>query len=293
MSLYSKYHTISDQRWLELLTGPKPAKNWLRQQAKRWLQPQPYDSALPKFPDEQLQKQFVGSSRAAALREGFQFYQIIKQNCIHFSYPILPTRKILDFGCGWGRVTRFFLKDLQSENLLGVDVDPEIIQVCKDTIQEGQYDVIPPYPPTNFAERSFDVIVAYSVFSHLAEEVHLLWVREFVRMLQPGGLIFITTQKRSFIEYCNNLTPEQIVTPWHKTLTQAFRPLDRALAQYDRGELVYSPTGGGGVRDASFYGEAAFSQGYVQQHWPPELELRVFDDTTLPQALIIAQKRLL
>ena len=31
--------------------------------------------------------------------------------------------KILDYGCGWGRIIRFFLKDVPSRNLFAVDPD--------------------------------------------------------------------------------------------------------------------------------------------------------------------------
>ena len=78
--------------------------------------------------------------------------------------------------------------------------------------------------------------------------------------------------------------------PWHHLLFRSFRPLEDALARYDRGEFVYSATGGGGVREASFYGEAAVSEGYVDRHWPKSLEKIAFDQETLAQALIVARR---
>jgi SAM-dependent methyltransferase len=248
------------------------------------------DPALPGFPDTRLQAQFVGSSGYHALREGFQFYQVVKQRCASLGYPISPTTRILDFGVGWGRIVRFFLKEVPSENIVGVDVDPDVVKICRETIREGQYEVVSPGPPTHLKSGSVDLIYAYSVFSHLAEEVHMKWVREFARLLRDGGLVFATTQKRSFIEYCNNLTEDKLINDWHRSLVKSFRPLDVTLARYDRGEFIYEPTGGGGVRDASFYGEAAVSERYVEEHWTPYLKKLAFDSDTLPQALIVAQK---
>jgi hypothetical protein len=224
------------------------------------------------------------------LREGFQFYRFIKWHCRDLGRPITPDHRLLDFGCGWGRFIRFFLKDVLAEGLVGVDVDPEVVRICRETIGEGRYETVGAHPPSHLPERSFDVIFAYSVFSHLAEEAHMLWVREFARLLKDGGLVFVTTQKRSFIEYCHGLSIDRAETPWHKGLATAFRPCDLVLDKYDRGELVYSPTGGGGPRDASFYGEAAFSARYVNRKWPPHLEVLAFDDGTLPQALVIAKR---
>src|ERR1043166_1367872 len=167
MGLFSRYRTTSDQRWLELLTGAERSGNGFLGRTRRLLR-EGLGPALPKLPDDQLQKNFVGSSGANALREGFQFYQAIKRRCSEFGRPISPDRRILDFGCGWGRITRFFLKEVQAENLVGVDVDPDIIQICKETIGEGQYQTVSSHPPSHFPDRSFDVIFAYSVFSHLA-----------------------------------------------------------------------------------------------------------------------------
>jgi 2-polyprenyl-3-methyl-5-hydroxy-6-metoxy-1,4-benzoquinol methylase len=289
MSLHARYRDIPDEDWLRQLCAGADEGRWARL-ARRLLGTRRADPELPGFPDRDVQRQFVGSSGGAALREGFDFYRIVKGRCQELGRPIAADSRILDFGCGWGRILRFFLKDVPAENLCGVDVDPEMIRICRETVGHARFEAVDPGPPSRLPAGSFDVIYLYSVFSHLAEDVHLQWVEEFARLLRPGGLVFATTQKRSFIEYCNRLTGDQIVTAWHRSLARAFRPLEVALARYDGGEFVFTPTGGGGPRDASFYGEAAVSERYVDRHWPPALAKRSFDPDTLPQALIIAQK---
>jgi 2-polyprenyl-3-methyl-5-hydroxy-6-metoxy-1,4-benzoquinol methylase len=295
MSLHSRYHTLPDDRWLDLLAGPETRNTWFSNLASRLFATPAYDPArkdptLPRLPDPQIQRNFVGSDGRRSLKEGFRFYQIIKEQCRSLGRPLSPGSRILDFGCGWGRMFRFFLKDVPANNLIGVDVDCEIIEICKQTITEGIFEVVTSHPPTSFTDGSFDIIYAYSVFSHLSEQAHLQWAQEFSRLLAKGGLVIATTQKRSFIEYCNSLTEDKIITSWHRDLSKSFRPMESALASYDNGEFVYSATGGGGVRDASFYGEAAVSERFIKQNWPPSLTIRVFDQTVLPQALIVAQK---
>ena len=290
MSLHFRYRNLADDRWLELISSGDTRPDWLSRLTARLRDGVGGGARLPTLPGEQIQTNFVGSSGSKALREGFEFYRFIKSHCRQLGRPVLPSTRILDFGCGWGRIIRFFLKDVESRNLIGVDVDPEIIQVCRDTIPEAHFDAVNASPPTQLSAGSFDVIYAYSVFSHLQKDIHMQWVQEFARLLKPGGLVFATTQKRSFIEYCNGLAEDQLVTPWHRALATAFRPLDVALSRYDLGEFVFSPTGGGGVRDASFYGEAAVSEGYVDRHWPPYLTKLEFDQESLPQAVIVARK---
>jgi ubiquinone/menaquinone biosynthesis C-methylase UbiE len=285
--LHSRYGALSDERWFTLLAETAQPVWGVRRRLKRLWQ---RAWRLPSMPDAALQASFVGSAGEVALKEGFGFYRVVKQHANAAGRPIGADTRILDFGCGWGRGYRFFMKDVRPGNLVGIDVDPDIIAVCRETIPGGRFEVVAPHPPTPFADASFDVIYAYSVLSHLAEEAHVGWVNEFARLLSPGGLVLATTQKRSFIEYCNGLTEGDLKTPWHRLLFRSFRPLEAALDRYDRGEFVYSATGGGGVRDASFYGEAAVPEGYVDRRWPKELEKLAFDQETLAQALIVARR---
>src|SRR5438034_9443625 len=103
MKLYSRYRTTSDNRWLRLLASPESSGNWLRGLATRLLGSSQLDPALPRLPDDQIQKGFVGSSGQRALREGFQFYRAVKWHCRELGRPISAETRILDFGCGWGR----------------------------------------------------------------------------------------------------------------------------------------------------------------------------------------------
>ncbi len=290
MDLHARYHALPDQRWFELLGGHAQSGNRIARALKRMLAPA-RDPDLPKLPPDQLQANFVGSSGDYALREAFQFYQVIKQGCRDHGRPLTRESRILDFGCGWGRITRFFLKDVPGDHVVGIDVDPDIIEVCRSTVGAGRFQAIDAQPPTNLPDESFDVIFAYSVFSHLAEPTHQAWITEFARLLRSGGLLFATTRKRSFIDYCNGLTEEQMVgKPWVRSLGEAFRPREAVLARFDADELVYSGTGGGGPRDASFYGETAFSEGYARRTWAPRLQVVSYDAKNLDQALIIGRK---
>jgi len=64
---------------------------------------------------------------------------------------------------------------------------------------------VPALPPVEFPAGFFDIIYAYSVFSHLNEDTHLKWIEEFSRILKAGGLLLVTTQARRFIDFCESL----------------------------------------------------------------------------------------
>lgn len=247
---------------------------------------------FPGFPDPSLQSQFVGSANENALEEAYAFYIHAKGYCSALGVPLHPESRVLDFGIGWGRIIRFFLKDIEEYNLHGVDVDSDILKVCKQIGIPGIYTKVEPSGPTGFDNESFDLIYAYSVFSHLSESVHLEWIKELSRILKRGGVLIATTEARSFINFCTSLRDSEIKSGWHKALSTAFPSPRAAFDAYDLGEFVYVPTGGGDFRDSSFYGEALIPRLYVEKNWTKYMHLRDFidDRNRFWQAVIVMQK---
>ena len=259
---------------------------------------QPYIDGIkmPGFPSDEIQRQFVGSTKEQALREGYEFYQYVKRYCKSLGVFLDINTKVLDFGCGWGRISRFFFKDIDTNNFYGVDVDADMISFCASAMTCGNYTTSNPEPPMTFESNSLDVIFAYSVFSHLAEPVALKWIEEFSRILKPNGILLATTQRRSFLDFCQSLQEqkEPLEFGWYKALAKSFIPIENAKQEYDDGKFLYSSTGGGGPRDKSFYGEALIPKKYIEQKYAPFLTLRDFfdDPSKLPQALFVMQKPL-
>ena len=248
---------------------------------------------LPGFPSEELQNNTVGLSGKAALLDAFNFYQEIKRYAAKLHIPLQSNTRVLDFGCGWGRVIRFFFKDLIHTNLYGIDIVPEMINTCVSTVGYGNYSQLnQPNPPTIFSNDSFDIIYAYSVFSHLSEPIHLEWLEEFFRILKPGGMLIVTTRPRRWIDVCKTLRDQPIRNPHQDGLANSFQDHESAFLDYDNGKVLYSPVGGGEVCDASFYGETLIPQTYVEQVWSKHFIFRDFvdDPSIIPQAIIVVQK---
>jgi len=51
-----------------------------------------------------------------------------------------------------------------------------------------RFTLIDAYLPTLLTAESFELICLYFVFSHLPEEMHWALLREFHRLLMPGGM---------------------------------------------------------------------------------------------------------
>jgi len=250
---------------------------------------------MPGFTDSLFQVNTVGSAGVDSLRgEGFGFYKYIKAMASKFGITVSENTRILDFGCGWGRMIRFWFKDIKSENIFGIDVDPKMIDVCKSTLPSGNYSVIAPAPPVEFADGSFDIIFAYSVFSHLSSDMAEKWVKEFSRLLKAGGILVATTRDATFIDVCEHyrLNPDLAAkSEYSRILSGCFAPANEYHDKFKNGEYLFSPTGGGETRDNSFYGETMIPEKYVGDTWGKLLRFRQYESSgILPQAVFVLQK---
>lgn len=223
---------------------------------------------LPAMPDEATQFRFTGFKGGETLERAFGVYALFKEITRKHYGGIGECDNVLDFGCGWGRIIRFFLKDVEPHRLWGVDCISSVIEVCKETNGWCNFRLVAPWPPTSFPDRMFDLIYCYSVFSHLSEEMHLRWLEEFGRILKPGGLLIATTRGRETIEFCRELRKGGQLEDSHlQGLAAAFRETDEWLSNYDKGQYCFSPLGGGDTLDSSFYGETCIPKAYVLSRW--------------------------
>jgi len=275
---YELFSGISDDFWLWLFTDGYRKHSSLRK-------------VLPEMPSEDLQLHLTGSSGDATLKEAFWAYVTFKGLYEKHIGSITFCNSILDYGCGWGRIIRFFIKDIEPSKIWGCDPIPEMITICKEKNKWCNFANIGTTPPTQFQNNTFELIFSFSVFSHLSEESHKGCLVELYRILKPGGLLLITTRNRDFFEVCSQLRSNKDLDTLNagpRSSAKAFLDTKQAQEDYDNGKYCFTQLGEG---DWSYWGETAIPKSYILNNWTQQFTFLDFiKDPNYGQNIIAVQK---
>jgi len=100
---------------------------------------------------------------------------------------------IFDFGCGCGRVLRWFHRLYENSNFYGTDIDNEAISWCRENISHiGNFSCNELYPPLPFKNEFFDFVYCISIFTHLPEDMQFVWLEELQRITKKDSFLFLT-----------------------------------------------------------------------------------------------------
>ena len=105
---------------------------------------------------------------------------------------------VLDFGCGCGRVIRH-LRHYEALKLHGTDCNQQAIVWCDEHLNFAEFGTNQLEPRTRYREHCFDLVYAFSVFTHLTESLQSPWMRELRRILKPEGLLIVTVHGDHYI----------------------------------------------------------------------------------------------
>lgn len=96
---------------------------------------------------------------------------------------------VLDFGCGSGRVARAIAGRIQLNGFVGLDVVPQLVDYAARNCPPEYKFVVNRSLTLPVQSGAFDMIYAYSVFTHLLLTEIALYAKEMRRALRPGGVL--------------------------------------------------------------------------------------------------------
>jgi len=115
--------------------------------------------------------------------------------------PILPAAPVVvDIGCGWGQSFRLLADTFAPSRLIGCDISAEVLaRAAAETTAQGlQVE----YHQADSAalpldDASVDLVFCHQTFHHLVDQHGAM--REFHRVLKPGGLLLFAESTRAYI----------------------------------------------------------------------------------------------
>lgn len=256
-------------------------------------------TTLPPNPPAELQAKFVGLSFEPAFVEAYSFVAVVRDKLATLGFTSLEdSERIIDFGSGWGRISRMLLRSVAPTNLYALDVDPEMTALMNVSLPGVNSVTVTPNPPTILGDATFDGLFAFSVFSHLTEKTHIAWAKEFGRIIRPGGFCAVTVLDESLfaaVRQANKeMAEEADPSSFARSMSKTFVDIDAHEAGFARGEFQFSGAGDDGARNDEFYGWAAAPTSFVQREWGAagfDVVDWVPANVIFPQALVILRHR--
>lgn len=145
-------------------------------------------------------------------------------------------RSLLDFASGYGRVTRFLVREVPPERVWVADVYAEGVRFQAERF--GVHALVSSIRPEDFAcAERFDAILVTSLFTHLPEERFVAWLRVLLGLLNPGGLL-------AFSAHSPEVLPRGVEMP--------------------ASGFLFEPISESGSLDTSDYGSTWVTEGFVR-----------------------------
>jgi SAM-dependent methyltransferase len=220
------------------------------------------------------------------LQQAFNFYRYVYSVC---KLSQVNEPRILDFGGGWGRISRFFLRDTKPELIYIVDCLNDAIYRLYATGNPCKILKNQPLPPIVGLDTNFDLIRAFSVFSHLSEQYLHTWLSYLMDCLRPGGYLVFTTRGRQFIDQLEQVHREPLSI--HSYLREKLPSPQEVRERYLKGEFQFYPTGGGEELTSDFYGEALIPRRYIEINYGSALVDFTEEVPDVDQAAVVLRRQ--
>jgi SAM-dependent methyltransferase len=132
------------------------------------------------------------------LRSGKQHADLVRDVLREQGTEVEDLGALLDWGCGCGRVLRQW-SGLSGVRVFGCDINPKMVAWCAANLDFAEVSVTELEPPLPYADSTFDLIYAFSVFTHLSEQLQQEWMSECLRVLRPEGYLLMSTMGEYYL----------------------------------------------------------------------------------------------
>ncbi len=111
----------------------------------------------------------------------------------------LDGARILELGCGGGRITRRLLE--LSPNVVGIDVSPAMVDYCQRTFETGSFAVFDLRDLSAYDGETFDVVIAgANVLDAVTHEDRIETFASIRALLKESGVFYFSSHNRNSVD---------------------------------------------------------------------------------------------
>ncbi|MEP7196563.1 MAG: class I SAM-dependent methyltransferase [Saprospiraceae bacterium] len=219
---------------------------------------------LEKLNNKRMNKDFIRQNPDVKIPPDYLMYESYQLNYSRYfsdglltakfivsyinNYIELEDKKILDWGCGPGRIIRHLPNVMhESCSFYATDYNKASIDWCSKNLTGIKFNLNSKLAELPYEDNFFDVIYGISIFTHLSEKQHSSWYLELHRILAPNGILYLTTQGDSFkfklegheVDQFNNnqLVVRDKTKVGHRTFS-AFQPTAFMIKLFSNAEIL-------------------------------------------------------
>lgn len=136
----------------------------------------------------------LDEAMAAAVGGGYEIFGQVEAGILR-NAGLREGMRVVDLGCGSGRLASALHKDAARISYVGIDIVKALLKYAKTKAPTYEFilhrDLSIPQK-----DASVDMVSAFSLFTHLLQPEIYIYLEECVRILKPGGKIVF-----SFLEF--------------------------------------------------------------------------------------------
>lgn len=206
---------------------------------------------FPSMASEEVQRNWTGAHGNNLLLQSTAFVKTLVSGYAEITGENIENAKMLDFGCGWGRIIRLLYKFTSFENIYAVDPWDESIKQCREHGIKANLALSEWVPRTLPFTCHFDLIYAFSVFTHLSEKTAHTALKTLRNYISNYGVLAITIRPKEYwyVHDKGTLASEMIRS--HEEKGFAFTPHGHTP---NDGDITY--------------GDTSISMDYFYSHFP-------------------------
>jgi SAM-dependent methyltransferase len=191
---------------------------------------------------------------------------------------------VLDFGCGVGRVLRWLKAMMPEARFAGAEIDEAAISWIRANYPDVEMAAITNngLPPLPFSDGRFDLVLAYSVFTHLNEAYQDAWLNDLRRLVRRDGLLLLSISGPRMLDHT-------LTKSGHGNLAD----LQAHLPEFAARGVLHWRADGWDQHFPSYYHTTFHSHQYINDHWSRWFEvLGIYADEPpeMPQDIVVLRR---